>query len=195
VSTYDDTAAQQQKGPEAYLSQEERQQLQRFLKFPEEFPREFGAWLEDYISTNAVLQRSQVQGLNQFSGAYIAPTINTSQFTTSATYVDLGTVGPQLTGLADGTWLVTYGANIFNNGGTPSAGVYMNVQANDTAIANDDNAIATNLNASSGSAFQTRTIVMELANSNNNTLTAKYRADSGGACVVSKRQMFAQRIA
>lgn len=51
------------KAAETYLSPSERDQVQRYLKFPEEFPKEFGAWLEDYIGTNAVLQKSQVQGL------------------------------------------------------------------------------------------------------------------------------------
>jgi hypothetical protein len=69
VSSYDEAAReqetqqQQEKGPEAFLSQDERQQLRRNLSFPEEFPREFGSWIEDYMGTHGNFQKSQVQGL------------------------------------------------------------------------------------------------------------------------------------
>jgi hypothetical protein len=69
MSSYDDAALtaeteqQQQKGEGAFLSQEERQQVRRILKFPEEFPRELGAWVEDYMGTHGNFQKSQVQGL------------------------------------------------------------------------------------------------------------------------------------
>lgn len=46
-----------------YLTQPEREQLQRLLSQPEEFPRELGSWITDYVGTNAFLQKSQVQGL------------------------------------------------------------------------------------------------------------------------------------
>jgi hypothetical protein len=73
MSTYDaealnaETEQQKQKGEGAFLSQEERQQIRRILKFPEEFPREFGAWIQEYIAVNGSLSRSQVEGLNRYA--------------------------------------------------------------------------------------------------------------------------------
>lgn len=46
-----------------FLTQEERFQLKRLLSKPEEFPRELGAWITDYMGTNGFFQKSQVQGL------------------------------------------------------------------------------------------------------------------------------------
>ena len=60
-----ETQQQQRKGDSAYLSQEEREMVRRILRFPEEFPREFGGWIEDYVSTNASLRGYQIQGLRQ----------------------------------------------------------------------------------------------------------------------------------
>lgn len=53
----------QEPDKDKYLTQPEREQLQRLLSQPEEFPRELGSWITDYVGTNAFLQKSQVQGL------------------------------------------------------------------------------------------------------------------------------------
>ena len=41
---------------------------------------------------------------------YQAPTISAEQTTTSTAFVDLATIGPQLTGLPDGQYTITWGA-------------------------------------------------------------------------------------
>lgn len=58
-----ETQQQQDKGEKSFLSQQEREQVKRYLSFAEEFPPEFGAWLLDYVGTAAQIQKYQVQGL------------------------------------------------------------------------------------------------------------------------------------
>ena len=48
-----ETQQQQQKGPEAFLSIEERKMLQRILSFPEELPQKFASWVVEYMKVNA----------------------------------------------------------------------------------------------------------------------------------------------
>ena len=48
-----ETQQQQQKGPEAFLSIEERKMLQRILSFPEELPQKFASWIVEYMKVNA----------------------------------------------------------------------------------------------------------------------------------------------
>ena len=43
---------QETKGPESYLSLEERKALQRSLSFPEDLPPKFKSWLIDFIAVN-----------------------------------------------------------------------------------------------------------------------------------------------
>jgi len=61
MSSYDN--AQQPESEDDFLSPDERTSVRRLLKFPEEFPRDFGAWMIDYMGTNGFFQKSQVQGL------------------------------------------------------------------------------------------------------------------------------------
>ncbi len=61
---------QQQDAPrteQSFLQPDERSQMQRFLGFPEEFPRKFGSWIADYIAVNGLeIPASQIRGNNQF---------------------------------------------------------------------------------------------------------------------------------
>jgi hypothetical protein len=55
------------KGPEAYLSSEERKALQRSLSFPEDLPPKFRSWLIDFIAVNIPqIPISQIVGAQQF---------------------------------------------------------------------------------------------------------------------------------
>lgn len=150
MSTYDSAAQQletqqQQAGGEgAFLSHEERQQVRRILKFPEEFPKELGAWVEDYMGTHGVFQKSQVQGLpllftqmqdtidrldalSQIETDYESGAVST----TATGYVDL-TGGPEITGLDNGTYLCIAVAYVRNNSGDAGAARYQ-IHANGVA--------------------------------------------------------------
>lgn len=97
------------------------------LKEPIHFPDEFKNWLTDYFAVNPPqIPFSQIFGsrLNiARSGQYIA----TAETGTSATaYADPATPGPEITGVANGKYLVAYGAHsrdrtsLSVNGATPS---------------------------------------------------------------------------
>lgn len=146
----DDRTAQQeatqqkQKGPEAFLTGDERKDLQRSLSFPEDLPSKFKTWMMDYFAVNIPqIPLSQIVGFQVYKDAveqaqadiianqlkvYTA-TDNTSSSTTSGTYADMG---PEVTGLVSGLYVVHFGAaiqadNTFDsyvavsvNGATPS---------------------------------------------------------------------------
>lgn len=62
-----ETAQQQQKGPEAYLSGEERKQVSRVFGFPEEFPAKYKSWLTDYLSVNfPEIPITQISGFEKY---------------------------------------------------------------------------------------------------------------------------------
>lgn len=52
-----------ERGPEAFLSQQERAIVRRFLKFGEEFPPEFRSYIEQVASTDTQIRPSQIAGL------------------------------------------------------------------------------------------------------------------------------------
>jgi hypothetical protein len=96
---------------EVYLTPEERAGLQRILSKPEEFPREFGAWIKEYMSIHGEVQPYQIAGFAQRTPKTAQVTTEESTGWTSS-YVNLATNGPELTDLAKGTYLVTYGAQV-----------------------------------------------------------------------------------
>ncbi len=142
-------------------SEEVRDQAARLLSHPLHFPEEFKRWMGDFITTNIpMIPFSHIFGakLNiARSGDYIA----TSQSRVGAGYGDLATVGPQITNLADGKYLIAFGikarqsASLSYNSSTPS----------------DDDAINANESNPNGG----RMIIKTLSNNNENTVCVKYK--------------------
>lgn len=89
LSASQETQQQQEKGEKSFLSQQERDQLKRYLSFPEEFPPEFGTWLLDYLGTAGAFQKYQVQGLPLLN-TQVGDALNTLQ-TTVETLAAVGT--------------------------------------------------------------------------------------------------------
>lgn len=62
-----ETEQQRLQGPEAYLSSEERKNLQRLLSFPEDLPKKFREWLIDYLTVNPPqFSITQIQGFEKY---------------------------------------------------------------------------------------------------------------------------------
>jgi hypothetical protein len=166
--------------PNSYLTPEERDSLKRILASPEEFPREFGGWIVDYINLNAQLQPFQVQGLGLREP-------RTNQVVTSETlgwlnaYSDLATVGPSLDGLGRGTYLVTFGCQLLT--GEASVDAYMSISINGATALDAD-----------GFSFQSsslgikvplnRSLILDLTNPSN-TIVCKYKRIGNGATVAT----------
>jgi hypothetical protein len=143
--------------------------LDKLLGVPIFFPDEFKTWLADYVATNIPLipfQSFLGARLNiARSGDYIA----TEEGTTSASYVDLATVGPQITGLVNGVYLALYGARL---NATDFAGMSISVNG---GTPSDDDMI------SSGQAgTMARGSVFNLQQDHNNSLRIKYKNIHGG---------------
>lgn len=106
--------------------------LQELFSDPTLLPDSIKSWLPNYLGTNPPdIPIDNVVGFQQ-NAVTSAPVINAVETVQSVPYKDLTTVGPTLTGLSDGTYVVVYGcaamistgnsrarANISLNGALP----------------------------------------------------------------------------
>lgn len=145
-----------------------RQQIMEVLSDPMNLPAEFWQYdVQNWVKEAPVFPISQVFGFSQFT-ANAATTIQTNESTTSVfpTYVDLATVGPTLTGLADGKYVIFWGA-----------GTFTSVAGNDTLCGPSVNGGAVLGNARNGgtnSVSVTGVVVTDLSNGGSNSITIKY---------------------
>jgi hypothetical protein len=80
------------KGPEEYLSPDERKFIQRYLSFPEDLPPKFRSWVVDQTVTNASqIQASQIAGLDNtlFTSGVV---LQHGRWTASSVATDLAAV-------------------------------------------------------------------------------------------------------
>lgn len=144
-------------------------------------------WLEQ---SGLNLPISQVVGFQQFT-AEAATRINTSENTTSGTYADLATVGPSITGLADGKYVLFFGAAVASAGAgsVPFMGISVNGDTPSDVEATQGS------DTTFGTAGSTA-IIRTLSNGGNNTLTAKYKSSDGAtSCAFNRRWLIALRYA
>lgn len=101
--------------PDDFLTPDERTTLHRLLSSPEEFPREFGSWLTQYLAVNGEFFKRQVAGIADISVNLANSVVGAENLAlvsgSSANWVDLPTLGPILTGLSNGLYLVTGGCH------------------------------------------------------------------------------------
>ncbi len=162
--------------PEQYLTTDERATLQRLLSQSTDFPKEFGAWIKEYIAVNGELQQYQVTGLSQRTPRSDSVATQESCNWTSS-YVDLATVGPQLTDLSAGVYLVNYGAQIITH--ESASQPYMGISINGAAPVDADSMF---LLASSGSIYapSSKSLIIPLTLPSN-TLRCQYKRIGSGA--------------
>lgn len=142
-------------------SEEVRDEAAALLSHPLHYPDEFKRWMSDFITTNIpMIPFSHIFGAKvniARSGDYIA----TSETGPGASYGDCATVGPSLTGLADGKYLFAYGCK--------SRGVY-SPSFNGSTPSDDDSVEANESNPNGG-----RMIIKTLENKDNNSVVMKYK--------------------
>jgi hypothetical protein len=146
---------------------EDKQLLQRLLFRPMLLPPEFKSWLYKFASTDAAPHFQEILGTRSRRWRIATPVLPL-EYTTSVTYADLATVGPQLTGLENGTYMVIFG---FYTQGGGSGSRYCQVQYNDqTAVPPPSPQVDI---VTEGQAVMFH--LVELKHQNNNKMTMKYR--------------------
>jgi hypothetical protein len=219
MSSYDqaadsaETEAQRAKGEQAYLSQEERSQVKRILAFPEEFPRELGSWVEDYMGTNGNFQKSQVQGLpllfTQVEDAIAALATQSAlltalsqieyeyaaaEVTTTGGYTALSG-GPDISGLDDGTYLaiaIAYAGNTSAEVGASRFKIRLN--GGDTGVSG---VVGTSFRSDSlKDNVAIAAVVTASAGAGANTIEIQYaKTDAAGTARFEQRFLIVMRVA
>ncbi len=128
--------------------------------------------LTNYISQSGLnIPISNIIGFQQFT-AQTAPFIMTAETTASAAYTNLATVGPSITGIPAGKYIVFFGS-VANNSAAGNR-TFMSLQVNSTAAVDDDSCEMTSATHESIMIVVAKTLPLD-----NNTLTAKYRVTAG----------------
>lgn len=148
-----------------------------------------------YIELNPPkIPLAQIQGYIS-NEPYTATPVNPEQSTTSlGTFVDLTTVGPSLSGLPDGTYIVTWGSIMSTTVAANRAqmGVSVNGGAVDTTVL-----AATNSPSAVGSTGQRSITVQMAAGSGGSTVVCKYRlalTTPAGTATFGNRYLSAVRV-
>jgi hypothetical protein len=165
-----------QEPEQSYLTMQEREEMKRLLSFPEEFPRELGSWLVNYMAVNGQLLPHQIQGLARFTAKQ--DTTAASGTRASTAYGNLTPdIGVSLTGLGSGAYLVLYGVSMA--GAAANKTTYMSLQVNDTpAGALYEIAYYDGPGPSWASSFVSRAAVLDLDRPSNQILT-KFKTGDG----------------
>jgi hypothetical protein len=194
VSSYDlDGSSTTKEGVEKVgIRQIIREEIRTYLQDPLGFPEEYKGWLPEWIGQAGIdIPIGQVIGYSQ-NLPQNATTIATAESIVSGSaFKDLATVGPELTGLADGQYQISWGA-VFDHGG--GGNNYMGVKVNATEAVDDDSIF---WNLAAGTFVPgARTIVKTLDAGGNNTITCRYKSAAGEAAARFRyRWMTATRIA
>jgi hypothetical protein len=149
-----------------------REEIAKYLQDPLGYEKEFKGWLPEWIGQAGIdVPIGQVIGYSQVV-PQVAPSVETAETTTSTSFADLATVGPTLTLLPDGEYLVIWGATFdFSVGGAANA--FMGVKANSSEAADSDSIF---WNVPIGDFVPgARAHTFTLTAGGSNTLTARYR--------------------
>ena len=102
-------------------------QFREYLKNPIMFPPAFKDWVADWYATNVPkLHVSQIFGFKLHS-IHCADDVPAFEATASTAYGDLATPGPSLENLANGLYVVMWGA--YASGATSAVNIYMSISA------------------------------------------------------------------
>jgi len=100
------------------LTLEERQLLSKMFSDPLSIPPEWKAWLVSYLEANPpVLPISQIHGFQAFAMHHAEVSPNQTYGGPVDTFQDLATVGPTLTELPAGSYILIFGCNYDASGG------------------------------------------------------------------------------
>jgi hypothetical protein len=173
------------------LTEGDRNNVTRYLSSPLEFPSEFKKWLLDYLAQNIPpIPVNQLLGYVQ-TRAYVAEDIVTSEAQVSSSYDDLATVGPILTGMADGSYLVFHGCEIKSADGFSAKG-WEALSINGSTPSDTKACRAFNGGTRVDIAFRGELVTLDVGG--NNEIAMQYRSSLGIASF-ARRWMIAIRVA
>lgn len=148
-----------------------RRVIEEYLADPIRFTQVFKTWVAEWPFLNGVdIPLSQIVGFSQNQALH--DQVTTSETTTSTTYDDLATDGPELAGLGPGQYLILFGA--FGN--NSAASHRMSLQVNATEASDADSILWGTASNSAAVRAITKTLT-----ASTNTLTAKYKTTSDTA--------------
>lgn len=150
------------------LTIEERSLLAKMFSDPLSIPPEWKAWLVSYLEANPpVLPISQVHGFSSFTANY-AQVSNKQNMPSNGSFVDLATVGPQITELPKGKYVLLFGAAYDASGGATGN---MSYSINGAAADYNDGALIEPVNVER---FNLMRATIEDLTEDSNTVCAKY---------------------
>lgn len=168
------------------MADDEMVLAKKILRNPMLFPDAFNKWIADYVAVNAKMDLKHVFGYKLETVKHDRIAAQATTFSTS--YDDLDDqVGPQLTGLRDGTYLVLFGA-VRPPQSAPE--LYASLSVNGSTPT-DDEAVWWGTISSVGAG---RAVVVDLRNDNDNSLVLKYRVISSANTNVHSRWIIAIKV-
>ncbi len=156
------------------------------FNFSAEALGELKTWLE---SAGLNVPITQIIGFSQFTAQ--SASVATSQTTASTAYTDLATVGPSLTGLSDGNYLVIVSALTRNN--TSGFNALMGPGINGALPPDDSASAAAGFDTVDAGWTVSAFSLQKLAAGGNNTITAKYRVNGASTGTFTYRNLIALR--
>lgn len=191
------------------LTPEELDVLRKVFSSPLDVPQEWKAWLVSWLEANPpVLPISQIIGYTDFTdqiaasrdaaiaaatAAQVTATVATvlsAQNTTSATYTDMTTAGPEITGLVDGQYIIFHGCSLVTS--IANAESYQSISVNGAA-ASDNDAVTAGV-TSRASVFTAVSVTLN-AGGTSNSVKCVYRVDGGATLTAAKRKLIAAKYA
>lgn len=155
------------------FSPEDKELLQRLLFRPMLLPPDFKSWLYKFASTDAAPHFQELLGTRSRRWRVATPVLPL-EFTSSTTYTDLATVGPQLTGLENGTYMVVFG--FYTQGGS-SGSRYGRAEYNDQTTLPGPSPEVDIITEGQAVMFH----LVELKHQNNNKIKVRYRVPTSNA--------------
>jgi hypothetical protein len=151
-------------------------QVMEVLSDPMNLPSSFWDYMvRKWLQSSPVLPISQIFGFTQFTAQSAA--VATSEATGSTTYADLATVGPTISGLADGHYVLLATSLISNS--TGSVGSFASPSLNGSTPLDSDAAIVVTSAAGVPQVTAIGASIQTLSSGNNNTIKMQYRVGAG----------------
>lgn len=157
--------------PSGLPDEKTRGLIQRIFGSPNAIPATFWAYAKSMQEADQpMIPFSSVFGA-PLVRPHDAPRVNTAEATTSTAYTNLATVGPELTGLPDGLYVIWFGSGAKTT--NVAAFAFTGLQVNGVDPADDSESTESPVVA--GYLPGSTVVVKTLAGGGNNTLRLRYR--------------------